>query len=116
MALIDDFKARFPEFDTAVVDQYFPVVEQVYQCYYGGDVNVPCEKEAVLNLIAHLIVLEERTKQSALRTTSSRAAGSVSLSYESSANGRNTSGFFDTTKYGQRFLVLTQHNIGAYFV
>lgn len=116
MALIDDFKDRFLDFDTAVVDQYFPVVEPVYHCYFGGDIDDPCDKEAVLNLIAHLIVLEDRSKASSLRTTSSRSAGSVSVSYEQSANGRSTSGFFDTTKYGQRFLLLTQNNIGAAFV
>lgn len=116
MALIDDFKTRFPEFDTAVVDQFFPIVEPVYPCYFGGDLETPCDKEAALNLIAHLIVLEDRDKQTSLRTTQSRSAGGVSLSYAASANGRSTSGFFDTTKYGQRFLVLTQHNIGAAFV
>lgn len=116
MALIDDFKTRFPEFDTAVVDQYFPIIEPTYNCYFGGDVENACDKEAILNLLAHLIVLEDRDKQSSLRTTNSRTVGSVSVSYDASANGRSTSGFFDTTKYGQRFLVLTQNVIGGYFV
>lgn len=116
MALIDDFKSRFPEFDDAVVDQYLPVLEPVYPCYFGGNYEIPCDKEAILNLLAHLLVLEERTKQSSLRTTQSRSAGGVSVSYDASANGRDTAGFFDTTKYGQRFLVLTQSNVGGFFV
>jgi len=116
MALIDDFKTRFPEFDTAVVDQFFPVIEPVYSCYFGGDVNVPCDKEAALNLLAHLLVGETRTSSKASRTTSSKSVGSVSVSYGESSGGRSNADFFNTTKYGQRYLVLTQHNIGGYFV
>lgn len=116
MALIDDFKTRFPEFDTAVVDQYFPIVEPVYPCYFGGNIDLPCDKEATLNLIAHLITLQTRSSSSSLRNTASKTAGSVSVSYEADSTGRASAGFYNTTKYGQQFLMLTQHNIGAYFV
>lgn len=117
MALIDDFKTRFPEFDTAVVDQYFPIVEPIYPCYFGGDPdNDPCDKEATLNLLAHLIVIQQRTSPNSFRATSNRSAGSVSVGYQANANQRANEGFFLTTKYGQQFLALTQHNIGAVFV
>jgi hypothetical protein len=111
MALIDDFKAKFPEIDTAAVDQYFPALEQTYHCYYGGNVDVPCEKEAVLWLIAHLITLDSQgaTTSAPTRNTSSRSVGSVSVSYETDTSGRRDAGWYNTTRYGQRFLMLTQH-------
>ena len=54
MALIDDFKARFPEIDTAIVDAKLPIYEPVIHCYYGGP-YIGCGIEITLNLIAHLI-------------------------------------------------------------
>lgn len=116
MALIDDFKTRFPEFQNTIVDQYFPIVEPIYPCYFGGNIEIPCEKEATLNLIAHLITLQTKSGSTSLRNTASRSAGSVSVSYEADSSGRSDSGFYSTTKYGQQFMMLTQHNIGAYFV
>lgn len=116
MALIDDFKQRFPEFDGGVVDQYFPVVEPVYPCYFGGDVNVPCDKEAALNLIAHLITVNSAPTATAKRAAASKSVGSVSVSYGTSSDTRANADFFNTTRYGQQFLTLTQHNIGGFFV
>lgn len=116
MALIDDFKTRFPEFSTAVVDQYFPLVEPIYSCYYGGSLEDPCDKEAILNLLAHLITLNSRTKPGALMQAQSKSVGSVSVSNVASTLGRQGAEFWLTTKYGQQFLMLTQNNIGAHFV
>jgi len=115
MALIDDFKARFPEFDTAVVDQRLPILESVWPCYYGRPYS-GCNKEIVLNLVAHLLVLQSSPSAASVKEESSRSVGSVSVSFESRANTSNLSDFFGSTKYGQMFLMLTSTRRRAYFV
>lgn len=116
MALVDDFKERFPEFKSSVVDQYIPVLESVYPCYFGGNYKDPCDKEAILNLLAHLMIGEINTKTQSAKSVNSKSVGSVSVSYSASTDGRAGGEFFRATKYGQRFLMLTQHNVGALFV
>lgn len=116
MALIDDFKTRFPEFDAAVVDQYFPIIEPLYSCYYGGSLDDPCDKEAILNLLAHLLVINSRQKSGSVQLAASKSVGSVSVSNVQSTISRQGAEFWLTTKYGQQFLMLTQNNIGAHFV
>lgn len=115
MALVDDIKARFPEFDAAVVDQYVPTLAPVWPCYYGGDYDQPCDREIILNLVAHLLTGEQAASQSASRSAQSKSVGSVSVSYGTAESNR-TADFFLTTKYGQRFMMLTQSNIGGAFV
>lgn len=115
MALIDDFKARFPEFDSAVVDQYFPRLENGWQCYYGKPYKA-CNKEIILNLLAHLLVLEQSPGTTSVKEQSSRSVGSVSVTFESRASASNSSDFFGSTKYGQRYLFLTSTRRRAYFV
>jgi len=58
MAVSDDFKSRFPEFDAVTVDQYIPILEPVWPSYWGGDYAAPSGQEIVLNLLAHLITAE----------------------------------------------------------
>jgi hypothetical protein len=116
MALIDDFKTRFPEFDTAVVDQLFPNLEFVWPCYYGGNLDIPCEKEAALNLLAHLMVGEQANSAAGVRSVASKSVSSVSTSFEATTSTGQSSDFFRSTKYGQRFLQLTSFSIGAHFV
>lgn len=113
MALIDDFKSRFPEFDTAVVDQYLPILDPVWPCYYGGDYDLACDREIILNLLAHLLVGESADSSSANRTVASKTVGSVSVSYAGLDSQSATTDFFATTKYGQRYLMLTARNAGA---
>ena len=125
MSLLDDFKARFPapEFSEAVADKYVPIYEPVLCCYYGG-VYAGCDKEIILNLLAHLIASEgassdgSTSKPGASGLVASKTVGSVSVSYDNS--GSNDSGslaWFNTTKYGQRFLLLTQgQSVGGYVV
>lgn len=121
MALIDDFKAMFPEFNEATVDQFFPSLEAQYPCYYGGSVKVACEKNAILYLMAHLLLLKQRQTESPkggkpLRSASNKSVGSVSVSYESDADNSRQSQFFKTTSYGQTFLMLISNSYGAKFV
>jgi hypothetical protein len=117
MARIDDFKSRFPNFDTAVVDSLFPIIEPTTACYYGGDYeNNACDKEIMLQLWAHLITLENSTSSKSIRNEASKAVGSVNVSYEASQTETGRMGFFNTTKYGQQFLYLVSSNQGAVFV
>ena len=115
MALIDDFKSRFPEFDTAVVDQYLPILEDVWPCYYGQE-YAACNKEIVLNLVAHLVVIESAPNAAPVKEESSRSVGSVSVSFEARASANNLSDFFGSTKYGQKYLLLTSTRRRAFFV
>jgi len=114
MSLIDDFKARFKEFDTAVVDEYMPILEPLYPCYFGGSYT-ECNKEKILNLLAHLLVMETTTSQSAIKDVVSQSVGEISVSYAQLKANELTS-FFNTTKYGQRYLLLGSTRIGAFFV
>jgi hypothetical protein len=117
MALIDDFKTRFPAFDTAVVDQYLPILVPVWPCYYGGTYDDTCEQEIILNLIAHLLVTETIAGNGNVKSTSSQSVGNVSVSYsEGYASNSERSAWFKTTKYGSRYLMLTRKRQGGVFV
>jgi hypothetical protein len=112
VALIDDFKARFPEFATATVDAYLPILEPVWPCYYGGSYDT-CP-EIVLQLVAHLLVGESAASQSAAHVVASKSVGSVSVSHAAiSHTGGAGFDYFNTTKYGQRFWMLTRNKFGG---
>lgn len=113
--MIDDFKARFPEFSSAVVDQYLPPLMNAWQCYYGKPYTA-CNKEIILNLLAHLLTLSRSKGASSVRQQSSRTVGSVSVGFEATASGSNLSDFFGATKYGQAFMFLTSTRRRAFFV
>lgn len=116
MTLIDDFKARFPDFDEAVVDKYLPTVEGLWQCYYPQPYQ-HCNKEIILNLVAHLIVVESSPGTASIRSQTSRSVGSISVSQGSVSKADSLTDMFSFTKYGQRFLFLTQsRGSRAYFV
>lgn len=113
MALIDDFKARFPEFDEAAVDKYLPILEPVWPCYFNKQ-YLDCNQEAILNLVAHLLVMEIRTNAAPAQTIASKSVGSVSTSYVAPvASAGQTTDLFQTTKYGQRFLLLISSSFGG---
>ena len=112
MALIDDFKTRFPEFPTATVDSYFSMLESVWPAYYNKTYSSTTQ-EAILNLLAHLLVDETRASQGANLTQQSKSAGGVSVSYAIPQNAGQTYSMFGSTKYGQRFLSLIRSNYGG---
>lgn len=117
MALIDDFKARFPEFDTATVDQYLPILEPIWPCYYGGEYDDPCGKEIVLNLVAHLLVAETQSGSGNVKSTQSQSVGNVSVSYSQGyAPTSERMDWLRTTKYGSRYVMLTRSRQGGVFV
>lgn len=112
MSIQDDFEARFPT---------IPWVEAIastwiaYTCLPYNDKN----KEAILNLIAHLLTLASRPGggASTSRNVASKSVGSVSVSYEaSSTTGGNLGTWYGTTGYGQVFWLLTGRRTGARFV
>jgi hypothetical protein len=127
MAMIDDFKAMFPEFSSSVVDQYWDSVSEFWCCYYGGSYGNKCDRGAILYLLAHLLQLRimqvtsagaEGADPDTGRGVASRSAGSVSESYFQTANdsaGRSSS-FFATTAYGRQYLMLTSKNNGGVWV
>jgi len=112
MALIDDFKARFPEFATATVDTYLPILENVWPAYYGLAYTSQTQ-EAILNLIAHLLVGETSVGSAASQQVASVSVGSVSESYQAAANLKASDVFWNSTKYGQRFRRLTAGRYGG---
>ncbi len=121
MAMIDDFKAKFPMIPAVTVDEYFPLFEINYKCYYGAEYgNNTCDNEAILYLIAHLIIT---TQQSVLIgstpnfAVASESVDGVSTSYfmGNTTVSLNES-FYLSTVYGQIYLQLISKNIGAYFV
>ena len=117
MPLIDDFKARFPEFDNATVDQYVPILEPLWSCYWGGNYDEPCGKEIVLNLLAHLITIEISAGSENVKTAQSKSVGNVSISYSQGyAPTSERNAWLKTTKYGARYLWLTSRNAGGFFV
>lgn len=117
MAILDDFKARFPEFEATTVDTYMPILEPIWPCYYGGQYDDACDKEIVLNLLAHLMTSEISAGAEALKTTTSKSVGSVSVSYsEGYAATSERNAWLKTTKYGARYMMLTSRRQGAVFV
>ena len=120
MALIDDFKARFPaatypQFPDAVVDVLVPILEPEIECYYGGD-YANCDAVIILYLMAHLIVVETQAgsgNSEPSQTEVSKTVGSVSVSYlQKTGTVSERDQFFGSTLFGRRYLVLTAKNYG----
>lgn len=117
MSFIDDFKARFPEFDTAKVDTAIPNIVPTLPCYYGAEYGSDvCDDQIILMLTAHLFTLETSTGIGSRKDTTSKSVGNVSVSYAAGRDSDLTQ-FFNTTKYGQQFLLMTRkHAVGGLFV
>jgi len=115
VALIDDFKSRFPEFETSVVDQYFPTLESIWPCYYALPYD-GCNQEIILNLIAHLLVIQSSAGSAPVKEESGKTIGSISLNFESRSEKSGLSDFFGSTKYGQMYMHLTSTRRRVYFV
>lgn len=117
MALLDDFKARFPEFDAATADQYIPILEPIWPCYYGGTYTDPCGQEIVLNLLAHMLTIETSPGSGNVKSTQSKSVGNVSISYSQGyAPTSERNDWLSRTKYGMRYTMLTRHRQGGVFV
>jgi hypothetical protein len=118
MALIDDFKARFPEFDAEQVDELLPTFEGVWQCYYGGNYK-GCEKEIILMLLAHMFVEASSGDVQGTKEVASQTVGNVSETFAGGGTGSSMNRlwpYFGSTKYGKLFMLLVNRNTGARFV
>ncbi len=117
MALIDDLKTRFPNLDTDAIDTYLPLYENTYKCYYNAEYGSnACDDEIILNLLAHLVSINvTQSDGDQIRQVGSESVGSVSTSYVANPLDNNDK-FFTSTIYGQTFKMLTDNNMGAYFV
>jgi len=121
MALVDDFKARFPEFTPATVDSYWTALEVMWPAYYSANyTSAPTNQsektinEAIFNLIAHLFIAETDPDSASFQQAQSQSVGSVSESFQQGAQSSGLmTDFFRATKYGQRFLILTARNYGG---
>lgn len=113
MSFTTDFNTRFPEL-AATSSGYLPAIEPVLPCYYGGDYDVACDKEALLLLAAHLMTVASTT--GTIQQVTSQSVGSVSQSFAAKTTTGQRADFFNSTKYGMLFLMLTSHTHGAYFV
>lgn len=117
MALADDLRQRFPELDDEQIVTYTPILEPVYPAYFVGNYAVAKDREIILNLLAHLLIMETGNPTGAgVRTVVSRTVGSVSESYADNSSKSQQAEFFSSTKYGQRFLLLTSYRRGALVV
>jgi hypothetical protein len=115
--LIDAFKLRFPELDTALVDAEVPGLVLVYKGYYNFEYGAnDITDEAIFNLIAHLFLTETTPSVQALKEVASQGALGVSTSFTTSGVTGRLNEFFNWSKYGQRFLMLTQKRQGALLV
>lgn len=118
MSISSDFQARFPEFTGASITNTLPIILTVWPAYYGITYS-DTSKEAILNLIAHLIITGERSavnKQSVSQEEASKAVGNVSVSFMARAGTTQGGGFYNTTPYGQVFWALSRQRSGAVFV
>lgn len=67
-------------------------------------------------LLAHLLTIDVSTGSVSIKNVASQSVGSVSESYVASSSTGGLYDFFGSTKYGQRFLLLTSHSRGPRFV
>jgi len=117
MALLDDFKTRFPEFDTNEVDTAWPGVESLWPCLYGGTYGAStCVDNVILYLTAHLFYLGSMSDTGPALATASESVGSVSVTNVVNTSMSSQQSYYGSTKYGQMFLNLTKHRHGTCFV
>lgn len=115
MTIQCDFFARFPELNTPTVSSLMPSLLEAWPAYCGFTYDAN-NKEMILNLIAHLAIVDTSTGTGASGAVQIRSVGSVSVSYATPANTSNLKVFFGSTKYGQRYLLLKSFKGGGRFV
>jgi hypothetical protein len=120
MALIDDFKTKFPQFSTTDVDTYFASISAEYPCYYNKVYGAnDCNDQAVLFLLAHLLnsTIKSATSSASTGIVSSTSVDGVSDSFDTSAmSGSLSNAFWFSSVYGQKFKMLIQFNRGVKFL
>lgn len=107
---------RFPNECQDTIEDTFPLIENSISCYYGGSFDNDCNKERLLLLAMHLILVENMSSTETFQSVASQSVGGISVSYNAVSSTNVNDNFFQTTKYGQQFSKLSQYAIGAYFV
>lgn len=109
MTIKQDYEARFPCGGPTWIEQVANTWES-YTCMVYGDRT----KEAILNLIAHLLAVAATPGTGARRNEASKSVGSVSVSYEASPTiTSNLGAWYSTTRFGQVYWMLTGRRTGA---
>lgn len=119
MALIDDFKDRFPNFSGSDIDNVFSFLEAEYKCYYNYEYGFSsCSDQAILNLLAHLFILNQSQSESSdpIKEMQSVSDGTASITYQQRQLGSDVQDYFNTTIYGQKFLQMTRLSGVGFFV
>lgn len=118
MALIDDFKLQFTEFDSATVDAHSDYILATYPCLYGGEYGVgdACIDQIVLHLLAHLLVVRTTPGNTPFKDLQQTSVGSVSMMFAVLSPAQRLT-FLNSTRYGQMHVLLSQRTgNGAFFV
>lgn len=115
MTIQTDFEARFA---TAVPPIVWVEAIASTWIYYTCLEYVDPNKEAILNLIAHLLVTASAPGTGSTQNVASKSVGSVSVSFEASATqSSNLASWFNSTRYGRTYWLLTGgRRVGARFV
>lgn len=121
MSLLDDFKARFPEFPPETVDEVIPRLEPSFIYWYGYPYDTSTTpnnqiNNAILYLAAHLYVVDQKPSPAQINQFANNAVGNVSGSFRMRANASDFISFFSATKYGQQYLQIINSRRGGCFV
>ncbi len=121
MSFVDDFEARFPElverYTSELVEDTIPLLEPSFIIYYGLPYgNNPKSDQAILMMAAHLLIVQLASSSNQFNQFSSNSVGNVSGSFFLPQNTTELRTFFNSTKYGQQFLLLIRSRQGGVFV
>lgn len=112
MTVLSDFQTRFPELaDDIESNQH---ILNVWSTYDASTYQASTQ-EKILNLIAHLLVVD-MAGSGQVAQTQSQTVGRVSASYAVQAAKNDADQFFRATKYGQQYLILLSYGPRAYAV
>jgi hypothetical protein len=117
MAIVDDFKQMFPEFQVVDVDNNIQSLIDIYECFYPSEYT-QCNKTTILFLLAwmmtdklHHINSTPVARDKDSLNIQSWAASSVSETYDtSSISNQGVFSMFGSNSYGQKFLLLRSKN------
>lgn len=113
MTIQTDFLTEFGSSFTT--DEQSSVGNFKYKHYYNFDYGIDDKKDiAILNCIAHLIVVK-RQKDQPVAPELSVSIGAISKTYQSPET-TDFKRFFNSTQYGQQFLAIIMFNAGGVFV
>ena len=125
MSLLDDFKTRFandPSLDLVAIENNWQAYDPVYMCYYCYEYpsSDTCVNEAIFQLIAHMSIVEGDGTNGGgvapIKDIESKSWASESVTYGAVDNQSPFYNYFNSTKYGQRFMMIIRPNQGAVFV